>query len=71
MTSSDKQEDDDEKVSGKANVDDDNCDPTNTSSFFRQPCKQGSASGPIEMTAGESLPVSSCPTVIQLFKGSG
>ena len=71
MTSSDKQDDDDEKVSGNDNLDDNNCKSTNKSSCIRQPCKQGSASEPIERTACHPLPVSSCPTVVHWFEGSG
>ena len=43
----------------------------NSSSFLRQPCKQGSASESIERTAWAYLPVSSCPTVVHWFEGSG
>ena len=71
MTFSDKQDNDYEKVSGNNNLDDENCDLTNTSSCSRQPCKQGSASESIERTAWEFLPVSSCPTVVHWFEGSG
>ena len=44
MIYSDKQDNDDEKVGGNDNLDDNNCDSTNTSSCSRQPCKQGSSS---------------------------
>ena len=43
----------------------------NNSSFLRQPSKQGSASESIERTAWPYLPVSSCPTVVHSFEGSG
>ena len=46
-----KQEDDDENYVDNDNKDDDNCDPRNKTSCFRQPCKQGSSSEPIERTA--------------------
>ena len=46
-----KQEDDDENYVDNDNKDDDNCDPRNKTSCFRQPCKQGSASESIERTA--------------------
>ena len=71
MTSSDKQYNDDEKVSGNDNLNDNNCKSTNKSSCSRQPGKQGSASEPIERTAWKPLVVSSCPTVVHRFEGSG
>ena len=63
-----RKEDDDGKVS---NLDDNNCDSTNKSSCSRQPGKHGSASESIERTAWKPLPVSSCPTVVHWFEGSG
>jgi hypothetical protein len=47
----DKQDDDDENVVDNDNKDDNNCHSMSKSSCFRQPCKHGSTSGPIERTA--------------------
>ena len=51
MTYPDKQDDDDENVVDNDDKDDDNCNSRNKTSCIRQPCKQGSASEPIERTA--------------------